>query len=174
MTWKFLQRTYHVRIKGTELKHAHPGYYGEETDFEINKYNETTDSINAIMDLLKDLPASTMVSSLWMLSIVLTRDNSYIFFTLEVCICMCIQIHCKHRLTQQFPLFFLLLLPLHISVSLDHLQVICSYNENWQFIQWIHCFDSYFVFLLYAVFCSSLHLSCHEVLFNSTLLSIVC
>lgn len=50
-------------IKGTELKHVHPGYYSEDTEFEINKYNETTDSINAVMDLLQDLPTDTTVSS---------------------------------------------------------------------------------------------------------------
>jgi hypothetical protein len=52
-----------VLIKGTELKHIHTGYYSEDTEFEINKYNETTDSIDAVMDLLQDLPADTTVSS---------------------------------------------------------------------------------------------------------------
>ncbi|PNF29595.1 hypothetical protein B7P43_G01631 [Cryptotermes secundus] len=54
-------RNYHVRIKGAELKQAHGGYYGEDTDFEINKYNETTDSINAVVRMLKDLPQGTTV-----------------------------------------------------------------------------------------------------------------
>jgi hypothetical protein len=63
MIWQFLQRNYNVRIKGAELKRTHAGYYGEDTDFEINKYNETTDSISAVMDLLKDLPDDTTTVS---------------------------------------------------------------------------------------------------------------
>lgn len=51
-------------IKGTELKHIHKKFYSEDTEFEINKYNETTDSVNAVMDLLQDLPPDAMVSSL--------------------------------------------------------------------------------------------------------------
>lgn len=50
-------------IKGAERKRVHGDYYGEDTDFEIKKYNETTDSVNAVLDLLKDLPRDTMVSS---------------------------------------------------------------------------------------------------------------
>lgn len=50
-------------IKGTELTHIDKKFYGEDTEFEINKYNETTDSINAVLDLLQDLPTDATVSS---------------------------------------------------------------------------------------------------------------
>lgn len=50
-------------IKGAELKHTHKKFYSEDTEFEINKYNETTDSINAVLDLLQDLPSDATVSS---------------------------------------------------------------------------------------------------------------
>lgn len=50
-------------IKGAELKYIHKKFYSEDTEFEINKYNETTDSINAVLDLLQDLPIDAMVSS---------------------------------------------------------------------------------------------------------------
>lgn len=53
-------------VKGVELKHIHKKFYSEDTDFEINKYNETTDSINAVLDLLQDLPIDAMVSSFCM------------------------------------------------------------------------------------------------------------
>lgn len=50
-------------IKGAELKHINKTFYSEDTEFEINKYNETTDSINAVLDLLQDLPSDATVSS---------------------------------------------------------------------------------------------------------------
>jgi len=51
-----------VLIKGAELKHIHKKFYSKDTEFEINKYNETTDSINAVLDLLQDLPKDATVS----------------------------------------------------------------------------------------------------------------
>jgi hypothetical protein len=50
-------------INGAELNHTDKKFYGEATMFEMNKYNETTDSINAVLELLQDLPTDAMVSS---------------------------------------------------------------------------------------------------------------
>lgn len=50
-------------IKGVELKHIHKKFYSDKTEFEINKYNETTDSINAVLGLLQNLPTDATVSS---------------------------------------------------------------------------------------------------------------
>ena len=52
-----------MHIKGAKLKHIHKKFYSEDTEFEINKYNETTDSINAVLDLKKNLPTDATVSS---------------------------------------------------------------------------------------------------------------
>jgi len=62
-TWQFLQSNYNVLINGAELNHIDKKFYGEATMFEMNKYNETTDSINAVLELLQDLPTDAMVSS---------------------------------------------------------------------------------------------------------------
>lgn len=66
-------------VKNTELKQTDPGYYSEDTEFEINKYNETTDSINAVMDLLQDLPDETTVSS-YLRSILATNTAATTYF----------------------------------------------------------------------------------------------
>lgn len=69
-------------IKGAELKHIHNKFYSEDTEFEINKYNETTDSINAVLDLLQDLPTDATVSSFYIHStstvcIIKSTDTKY-------------------------------------------------------------------------------------------------
>ncbi|XP_069701369.1 uncharacterized protein [Periplaneta americana] len=56
-------RNYKIKIIGTDLCSTHEDYYnGDESYFEINKYNESTDSINAVMDLMQDLPDNTIIN----------------------------------------------------------------------------------------------------------------
>jgi hypothetical protein len=49
-------------INDTELKHINTKFYSEATKFETDKYNETTYSVSAVIDLLQDLPTDAMVS----------------------------------------------------------------------------------------------------------------
>lgn len=64
-TCQFLQRNYNVLLKGTKLNYINTKFYSEETEFEIDKYNETTDSVNAVIDLLQNLPIDATVSSFY-------------------------------------------------------------------------------------------------------------
>ncbi|PSN56886.1 hypothetical protein C0J52_00680 [Blattella germanica] len=50
------KRNYYILINEVELISTNEDFYSDETDFDINKINETTDAISATLDLIKDLP----------------------------------------------------------------------------------------------------------------------
>ena len=62
MHYHVSQRDYKIVINDIVLKSNHEDYYGGETEMEMNKFNETTDAINAVLEQLQDLPDDTRVN----------------------------------------------------------------------------------------------------------------
>ncbi|KAJ9581613.1 hypothetical protein L9F63_023196, partial [Diploptera punctata] len=54
-------RNYKILVNEIVIQSSNKDYYSDETIMEMNRFNDTTDTINALLDQLQDLPQETQV-----------------------------------------------------------------------------------------------------------------